>query len=125
MPIRSESLSQCAAAAVARPRPRQHWSMNLRRAISSKLVSLLLFAVMSALVRHVGETVPLGQVVFFRSAFAIIPVMVIYAWRGELGAALRTGRPLGHATRGLIPVVSMFLTFPTPPRPPPLDPPPT
>src|SRR5258706_15048230 len=82
---RSESLSQCAAAAVARPRPRQHWSMNLRRAISSKLVSVLLFAVMSALVRHVGETVPLGQVVFFRSAFAIIPVMVIYAWRGELG----------------------------------------
>ena len=85
--------------------------MNLRRAISSKLVSVLLFAVMSALVRHVGETVPLGQVVFFRSAFAIIPVMVIYAWRGELGAALRTGRPLGHVTRGLIAVVSMFLNF--------------
>src|SRR5260370_39390308 len=85
--------------------------MNFRRAISSKLVSVLLFAVMSALVRHVGETVPLGQVVFFRSAFAIIPVMVIYAWRGELGAALRTGRPLGHVTRGLIAVVSMFLNF--------------
>src|SRR5258708_2373124 len=85
--------------------------MNLRRAISMKLVSVLLFAVMSALVRHVGETVPLGQVVFFRSAFAIIPVMVIYAWRGELGAALRTGRPLGHVTRGLIAVVSMFLNF--------------
>jgi drug/metabolite transporter (DMT)-like permease len=66
--------------------------MNFRRAISSKLVSVLLFAVMSSLVRYVGETVPLGQVVFFRSAFAIIPVMVIYAWRGELGAALRTGR---------------------------------
>ena len=85
--------------------------MNLRRVISSKLVSVLLFAVMSALVRHVGETIPLGQVVFFRSAFAIIPVMVIYAWRGELGAALRTGRPLGHVTRGLIAVVSMFLNF--------------
>jgi drug/metabolite transporter (DMT)-like permease len=85
--------------------------MNLRRAISSKLVSVLLFAVMSALVRHLGETVPLGQVVFFRSAFAIIPVTVIYAWRGELGAALRTGRPLGHVTRGLIAVVSMFLNF--------------
>ena len=85
--------------------------MNFRRAISSKLVSVLLFAVMSALVRHVGETIPLGQVVFFRSAFAIIPVMVIYAWRGELGAALRTGRPLGHVTRGLIAVVSMFLNF--------------
>jgi drug/metabolite transporter (DMT)-like permease len=94
-----------------RRRPTQHSSMNLRRAISSKLVSVLLFAVMSALVRHLGETIPLGQMVFFGSAFAIIPVMVIYAWRGELGAALRTGRPLGHVTRGLIAVISMFLNF--------------
>lgn len=85
--------------------------MNFRLAISIKLISVLLFSVMSVLVRQVGETVPLGQVVFFRSAFAIIPVMVIYAWRGELGAAFRTGRPLGHLTRGLIAVVSMFLNF--------------
>jgi len=66
---------------------------------------------MSVLVRYVGATVPLGQVVFFRSAFAIIPVVVIYTWRGELGAAFRTGRPFGHVTRGLIAVVSMFLNF--------------
>src|SRR5579859_3300660 len=85
--------------------------MNLRLAISIKLLSVLLFAMMSALVRYVGESVPLGQVVFFRSAFAIIPVMLIYAWRGELGAALRTGRPFGHVTRGLIAVCSMFLNF--------------
>ncbi len=85
--------------------------MNVHLAISIKLVSVLLFAVMSALVRFVGETIPLGQVVFFRSVFAIIPVMLIYAWRGELGAAFRTGRPFGHLTRGLIAVVSMFLNF--------------
>jgi drug/metabolite transporter (DMT)-like permease len=85
--------------------------MNFRLAISIKLISVLLFAVMSVLVRYVGGTVPLGQVVFFRSAFAIIPVMAIYAWRRELGAAFRTGRPLGHVTRGLIAVVSMFLNF--------------
>jgi drug/metabolite transporter (DMT)-like permease len=85
--------------------------MNFHRAISIKLISVLLFAVMSVLVRYVGETVPLGQVVFFRSAFAIIPVIAVYAWRGEIGAAFRTGRPLGHITRGLIAVVSMFLNF--------------
>jgi drug/metabolite transporter (DMT)-like permease len=50
-------------------------------------------------------------VVFFRSAFAIVPVLTIYAWRGEIGAAVRTGRPLGHLTRGLISVASMFLNF--------------
>ena len=85
--------------------------MNLRLAISIKLLSVLLFAVMSALVRYLGDRIPLGQVVFFRSIFAILPVIAIYAWRGELAAAVRTGRPLGHLTRGLISVASMFLNF--------------
>jgi drug/metabolite transporter (DMT)-like permease len=85
--------------------------MNIGLAILIKLLSVLLFAVMSALVRFVGDAVPLGQVVFFRSVFAIIPVVLIYAWRGEVGAAVRTGRPLGHLTRGLISVASMFLNF--------------
>ena len=85
--------------------------MNIRLAVSIKLLSVLLFAVMSTLVRSIGESVPLGQVVFFRSTFAILPIMVIYAWRGELGAAVRTGRPLGHVGRGLISVASMFLNF--------------
>jgi drug/metabolite transporter (DMT)-like permease len=85
--------------------------MNIRLAISIKLFSVLLFAVMSTLVRFVGESVPLGQVVFFRSVFAIVPVVLIYSWRGEIGSAVRTGRPLGHLTRGLISVASMFLNF--------------
>jgi drug/metabolite transporter (DMT)-like permease len=85
--------------------------MNVRLAISIKLLSVLLFAVMSVLVRFVGQSVPLGQVVFFRSAFAILPVVVIYAWRGELAGAVRTGRPLGHVGRGLISVAGMFLNF--------------
>ena len=33
-----------------------------------------MFAAMSALVRFCGETAPVGQVVFFRAAFAIVPV---------------------------------------------------
>ena len=57
--------------------------MNIGLAILIKLLSVLLFAMMSALVRFVGDVVPLGQVVFFRSAFAILPVLAIYAWRGE------------------------------------------
>jgi drug/metabolite transporter (DMT)-like permease len=85
--------------------------MNIGLAILIKLLSVLLFAMMSALVRFLGDVVPVGQVVFFRSAFAIVPVLAIYAWRGEIGAAIRTGRPLGHLTRGLISVASMFLNF--------------
>jgi drug/metabolite transporter (DMT)-like permease len=85
--------------------------MNILKAILLKLVSAILFAVMSALVRWLGESIPLGQVVFFRSAFAVLPVVMIYAWRRELMAAVRTSRPLGHVGRGLISVFGMFLNF--------------
>ena len=85
--------------------------MNLLKAILLKVASALLFAVMSVLVRYLGDRYPVGQVVFFRSAFAILPVVVIYAWRGELEAAVRTGQPLRHVGRGLTAVGAMFCNF--------------
>jgi drug/metabolite transporter (DMT)-like permease len=85
--------------------------MNFRLGISIKLVSVLLFALMSALVRSLGDMIPLGQVVFFRSWFALIPIVAIYAWRGELATAFRTTRPLGHLTRGCFSVFGMFFNF--------------
>lgn len=84
--------------------------MNYLKAIVFTLISSVMFAAMSALVRYAGETVPVGQVVFFRAAFAIPPVLLVYAWRGEL-LALRTKRPLGHLGRGLSSVGGMFLNF--------------
>ena len=86
--------------------------MNLVKAFLLKALSALLFALLSAFVRYLGEqAVPLGQVVFFRSAFAILPVVAIFAWRGELMAAVRTDRPFGHLGRGMISVAGMFLNF--------------
>jgi drug/metabolite transporter (DMT)-like permease len=70
-----------------------------------------LFAAMSALVRDLGKAAPVGQMVFFRSAFAILPVVVIYALRGELMSAVRTGRPFGQLGRGLLSVGGMFTNF--------------
>jgi drug/metabolite transporter (DMT)-like permease len=85
--------------------------MNVFKGILLKIASTLIFAVMSALVRQVSETIPVGQVVFFRSAFAILPVMAIYAWQGKLSTAVRTNRPFGHVARGAIGVAGMFLSF--------------
>jgi len=85
--------------------------MNILKGILFKLVSALMFAVMSAFVRSVGEVVPVGQVVFFRSFFAIIPVVLIYAWRRELVVAVRTTRFPGHVGRGLIGCGGMFFNF--------------
>ncbi|MBI3704758.1 MAG: DMT family transporter [Rhizobiales bacterium] len=85
--------------------------MNLLKGIGFKLISALLFAVMSALVRQLGDAAPVGQMVFFRAAFAILPVVVIYALRGELGSAVYTGRPFGQLGRGLLSVGGMFSNF--------------
>jgi drug/metabolite transporter (DMT)-like permease len=85
--------------------------MNTGKGIVLNLISAVLFAVMSALIRYLGARYPVGEVVFFRSAFAILPVMLVYAWRGELMAALRTESPLGQASRGALSIVGMFCNF--------------
>ena len=85
--------------------------MKFVEAILLKVGSAFLFAVMVVLVRYLGDRYPVGQIVFFRSAFAILPVVVIYAWRGELEAAIRMGRPVGHIGRGFTAVCAMFCNF--------------
>ncbi len=84
---------------------------HLFKAILFKVISALLFAVMSALVRWLGSVVPVGEIVFFRSACAILPVVVIYALRGELAAMVRTERLRGHIGRGTISIGGMFASF--------------
>jgi len=85
--------------------------MNPGRGIAFKLISAALFAVMQALIRYLGARYPVGQVVFYRSVFAIIPVVLVYAWRGELAAVVRTERPLGQAGRGVLSIAGMFFNF--------------
>ena len=85
--------------------------MNTGKGIVLKLISAVLFAVMSALIRYLGVRYPIGEVVFYRSAFAIVPIILIYAWRGELAATVRTERPLGQLNRGALSVVGMFCNF--------------
>src|SRR6516225_9518407 len=84
---------------------------DLFKGIGFKLISALLFAAMSALVRQLSDVAPVGQMVFFRSTFAVVPVVMIYALRGQLSSSLRTGRPLGQLGRGLLSVCGMFTNF--------------
>ena len=72
---------------------------------------MLLLALMSALIRAAGAKFPLGEIVFFRSAFAVLPVFVIYACARAAACRGRTARPFGHLGRGLLGIASMFLNF--------------
>jgi len=85
--------------------------MNIGTGIALKLVSILLFSLMSTLIRAAGQKFPLGEVVFFRSAFAILPVVIFYAWRRELASVVITRRPFGHLGRGLQGIAAMFVNF--------------
>lgn len=85
--------------------------MSIYTAILFKVLSTACFAVMSAFARGLGETFPVGQVVFFRSFIAVVPVLIFYAWRNELWTAMNTRRPLGHVARGLFGVAAMFCGF--------------
>jgi len=85
--------------------------MNIFKAIGLKLASVLFFTVMQAMVRAVGQVTPVGEVVFFRSLFAVVPVFVIYAFRRELKSAIYTKRPFGHIGRGALSVCGMFSNF--------------
>lgn len=54
---------------------------------------------------------PAGEIVFFRSFFAVLPVLALFAWRGELRRALVTHQPFGHVLRGMVGVGAMGLGF--------------
>jgi drug/metabolite transporter (DMT)-like permease len=79
--------------------------------IAYKLVSVLIFIVMSAMIKATTAHVPAGQAVFFRSFFAI-PVIVIWlALRGDLATGFRAKNPMGHVWRGLMGTLAMGLGF--------------
>ncbi len=78
--------------------------------IGLKVLSIAIFVGMQACIKAAGQ-LPAGQIVFFRSFFAILPIIVFLAWRRELSTALATSRPGSHIMRGLVGVSSMTLGF--------------
>ena len=83
---------------------------NPLRAIALKVVSVAIFVGMSAFIKAAGQ-LPAGQIVFFRSFFAMIPIFVLLAYRHDLRTAFHTERPLSHIARGVVGVSSMGLGF--------------
>ncbi|GGD93210.1 permease [Aureimonas endophytica] len=81
------------------------------RGILLKVVSVIVFVAMQTLIKLAGEGIPAGEIVFFRSFFALVPVALYLWWLGDLATALRTDDLPGHFFRGLIGVTSMGLGF--------------
>jgi drug/metabolite transporter (DMT)-like permease len=83
--------------------------------IALKVASTLAFTGMATLIKLASTGYPLGEIVFFRSFFALIPVFAWVAWRDHTGRAIvdvfRTERLGSHVIRSLIGGTAMALGF--------------
>ncbi len=80
-------------------------------AVVLKLSALFLFTAMSALVKALSEDFPPGEMVFFRSVFAIPVIIIWLTARGELAQGFVVKKPMGHFWRGVLGTTAMGLTF--------------
>ncbi len=85
--------------------------MRPLRGIVLKICSVLVFIVMSSMIKATSQHVPAGQAVFFRSFFAIPVIVAWLAMRQELSIGFRTENPLGHVWRGFAGTLAMGLGF--------------
>lgn len=80
------------------------------KGISLKLVHVFLVMVMLTIIKWI-EGLPVTELMFFRSFFALVPIVIYVMFRGGLGSAIRTQRPMGHFLRAILSLSTTGLTF--------------
>jgi drug/metabolite transporter (DMT)-like permease len=79
--------------------------------IALRLAATFLFMVMTLFVRLASSEAPVGQIVFHRSAWALVPIVFYLSWQRQFPRALATRRPVGHVRRSLYGCAAMFFSF--------------
>lgn len=87
-----------------------HGASSPLTGIALKIISVAIFVGMSTSIKSAGD-VPAGQIVFFRSFFAVFPILIFLAFKRELRTAVVTKRPLNHIARGVVGVTAMGFGF--------------
>jgi drug/metabolite transporter (DMT)-like permease len=83
---------------------------EIGRGIALACGAVLLFSILNGLAKWQAAAYPIGELVFFRSLFALVPVLVL-AVRGGLAASLKTNMPGAHLFRSMIWFISVSCTF--------------
>jgi S-adenosylmethionine uptake transporter len=81
------------------------------KGIVLKVLSVVVFVCMSTCIKAAGDGIATGQITFYRSAFAMVPILVFLACRGQLRDAFRTRNVSGHLARGFVGILSMSCGF--------------
>ena len=79
--------------------------------ITLRIGATLFFTAMALCVKFLAETIPVGQVVFFRSAVAMVPLVLFLVWTREFPKGLATRRPGAHVARCIMGCAAMFASF--------------
>lgn len=85
--------------------------MQQLHGIGLKISAIALFTIMFALVKALSDTIPAGQAVFFRSAFALPVLFVWLLLRGEFNGAVTVQSKRAHVWRGFVGTAAMGLNF--------------
>lgn len=79
--------------------------------IALKIAATFAFSLMAAIARWLGDAYPVGQLVFFRASFALVPIAVLMTVNRTSLGELKTKRPLSHLLRSMAGVCAMFSYF--------------
>ncbi|MCT4657252.1 MAG: DMT family transporter [Cohaesibacter sp.] len=79
--------------------------------IALRIGATLFFTIMVLFIKFVADDIATGQIVFFRSAFALIPLVLFLYWTKDFPSGLKTSRPFGHVARCLLGCFAMFASF--------------
>ncbi len=81
------------------------------RGIALKIAATFVFVGMGVSVRLISDHVPIGQIVFSRAFFALIPLLLWVFWNGAVREALAVTSFSAHVKRGITGIASMFTGF--------------
>lgn len=90
---------------------RQIAKQAMTSGIALRVLATFLMAAMSASVHAAAKEATLGQIVFYRSTFALVPIVLYALWLAPGIRSLQSQNPMLHVTRGVIGCATMFLSF--------------
>jgi drug/metabolite transporter (DMT)-like permease len=79
--------------------------------IALKIASTLSFTAMATLIKLLSDRFPTGELTFFRSFFALIPVLVWVVYRGQFPTVFFTKNIGRHILRSFVGTAAMFCGF--------------
>jgi drug/metabolite transporter (DMT)-like permease len=83
---------------------------DIKRGVAYVSASIFVFSMANVLVKYLAAEYPVTEIVFFRSFFALIPVLAMM-WRGGKLNVFHTRRPIAHLVRATMWLLSFYCWF--------------